>query len=148
MGLGALAGAQLIGAGNALGASDPSNPGPLAPKAPPFPACARRVIHFFLNGGPSHLDTFDPKPALEKHAGQEPPKELVNTMRRTKGKLMGSPFKFEKHGQSGIEVSELFPHIAKRVDDICVLRSMHTNLPNHEPSLDRKSTRLNSSHRT
>ncbi|MFN6104243.1 MAG: DUF1501 domain-containing protein [Planctomycetaceae bacterium] len=108
---------------------------PLTPRAPHFPAKAKRVIHLFMNGGPSQVDTFDPKPALEKYAGQEPPKELVNTMRRTKGKLMGTPFKFEKYGEAGIDVSELFPHIAKQVDKLCVIRSMHTNLPNHEPSL-------------
>ncbi|RPI77330.1 MAG: DUF1501 domain-containing protein, partial [Planctomycetaceae bacterium] len=138
-------GLGLVGLASALAepaTAAPSAPGvadsdtsPLTPRSPHFPARAKRVIHLFMNGGPSQVDTFDPKPALEKHAGQEPPKELVNTMRRTKGKLMPTPFKFEKYGQSGIEVSELFPHIAKQIDDICVLRSMHTNLPNHEPSL-------------
>src|SRR5207245_2048195 len=90
--------------------------------------------YLFMNGGPSQVDTFDPKPGLEKHAGEAPPAELVNTMRRTKGTLMPSPFKFARQGQSGIEVSELFPHISRCIDDICVIRSMHTSLPNHEPS--------------
>jgi hypothetical protein len=107
---------------------------PLSPKAPHFEPRATRVIYLFMNGGPSQVDTFDPKPGLEKHAGEAPPAELVNTMRRTKGTLMPSPFKFAKQGQSGIEVSELFPHISRCIDDICVIRSMHTNLPNHEPS--------------
>ncbi|HVW01746.1 MAG TPA: DUF1501 domain-containing protein, partial [Planctomycetaceae bacterium] len=107
---------------------------PLAPKAPHFPPRAKAVIHLFMNGGPSQVDTFDPKPALEKYAGQEPPKDLVNTMRRSKGKLMPSPFKFAKYGESGVDVSELFPNIARCIDDICVIRSMNTNLPNHEPS--------------
>ena len=107
---------------------------PLAPKAPHHSPKARRVIHLFMNGGPSQVDTFDPKPALEKYAGQAPPAELVNTMRRTKGTLMPSPFKFAKQGQAGIEVSELFPHLSRCIDDICLIRSMHTNLPNHEPS--------------
>src|SRR5262249_25520455 len=66
--------------------------------------------------------------------GQAPPAELVNTMRRTKGTLMPSPFKFAKHGEAGIDVSEIFPELARRIDDVCVIRSMHTNLPNHEPS--------------
>lgn len=107
---------------------------PLAPKPPHHAAKARRVIYLFMNGGPSQVDTFDPKPALEKHAGQAPPAELVNTMRRTKGTLMPSPFKFSKQGQSGIEVSDLFPQLSRCIDDLCVIRSMHTNLPNHEPS--------------
>src|SRR5579872_4720561 len=108
---------------------------PLAPKGPHFAPKATRVIHLFMNGGPSHVDTFDPKPALEKYAGQAPPADLVSTMRRTKGTLMPSPFKFAKHGQAGIDVSEIYPELARCIDDICVIRSMHTNLPNHEPSL-------------
>jgi hypothetical protein len=108
---------------------------PLAPKAPHYAPRAKRIIHLFMNGGPSQVDTFDPKPALEKYAGQAPPQELVNTMRRTKGNLMPSPFKFARHGQAGIEVSEIYPHVARCIDDICVVRSMHTNTPNHEPSL-------------
>ncbi len=94
---------------------------------------AKHVIHLFMNGGPSQVDTFDPKPALEKHHGQATPAAL-KTERRT-GNLMRSPFKFLKSGQSGIEVSDIFPNIAKCIDDICVIRSMHTNVPNHEPSL-------------
>ncbi|MFM8223957.1 MAG: DUF1501 domain-containing protein, partial [Planctomycetaceae bacterium] len=112
-----------------------SSGSPLTPRATHFPARARRVVHLFMNGGPSQVDTFDPKPALEKYAGQDPPKELVNTMRRTKGKLMPSPFKFAKYGEAGMDISELYPHLSKQADKLCVLRSMHTNLPNHEPSL-------------
>lgn len=107
---------------------------PLAPKRSHYPAKARRVIHLFMNGGPSQVDTFDPKPALEKFAGQAPPESLL-PRGRSKGALLASPFKFAKHGESGTEVSEIFPHIARHVDDLCVIRSMHTNLPNHEPSL-------------
>ncbi|MFN0055576.1 MAG: DUF1501 domain-containing protein, partial [Planctomycetales bacterium] len=107
---------------------------PLSPKSPHHLPRARRVIHLFMNGGPSQVDTFDPKPALEKYSGKAPPAELVNTMRRTKGTLMPSPFQFSKQGESGIEVSELFPHLSRCIDDLCVIRSMHTNLPNHEPS--------------
>jgi hypothetical protein len=87
-----------------------------------------------MNGGPSQVDTFDPKPALIKYNGQKPPASDIKTERRTGG-LMMSPFSFKKYGQSGIEVSELFPNVGACIDDICVLRGMHTNIPNHEPSL-------------
>ncbi len=106
---------------------------PLAPKAPHFPAKAKRVIHIFANGGASHVDTFDPKPALTANAGKALPMNL-RTERRT-GAAFPSPFQFQKHGQSGIEVSELFPHVARSVDDLCVVRSMFADVPNHEPSL-------------
>src|SRR2546426_3882057 len=107
---------------------------PLAPKAPLFPARAKRVIHIFLNGGPSHVDTFDPKPALEKYANKPLPTGNLPTERKT-GAAFPSPFKFQKYGQSGIEVSELFAKVAESIDDICVIRSMQADLPNHEPSL-------------
>ena len=107
---------------------------PLAPRAPQFAPRAKRVIHLFMNGGPSQVDTFDPKPALEKYNGQRPPSADLKTERKTGG-LMMSPFKFNRYGQSGIEVSEIFPQIGSCIDDICVVRSMYTNIPNHEPSL-------------
>src|SRR5213594_4234019 len=107
---------------------------PLSPKAPQFQARANRVIHIFLNGGPSHVDTFDPKPALEKYANKPLPTGNLPTERKT-GAAFPSPFKFQKHGQSGIEVSELFPRVSESIDDICVIRSMQAELPNHEPSL-------------
>lgn len=107
---------------------------PLLPKSPHFAAKAKRVIHIFANGGPSHVDTFDPKPALLKYAGQPMPGKTPRTERPT-GALYPSPFKFRKYGQSGTEVSELFPHVAEHMDDICVIRSMHADVPNHEPSL-------------
>jgi hypothetical protein len=107
---------------------------PLAPKAPQFPGTAKRVIHIFANGGPSHVDTFDPKPALNKYAGKLLPMEILPTERKT-GAGFPSPFKFQKYGQSGIEVSSLFPHVAESIDDICVIRSMMADVPNHEPSL-------------
>jgi uncharacterized protein DUF1501 len=107
---------------------------PLAPKAPPFPAKARHVIFLFMNGGPSHVDTFDPKPALAKYANKPLPMENLRTERKTGGALP-SPFQFQKHGQSGIEVSEIFPHLATCVDDMAVIRSMYADVPNHEPSL-------------
>ncbi|MEO6182277.1 MAG: DUF1501 domain-containing protein, partial [Verrucomicrobiota bacterium] len=107
---------------------------PLAPKLPQFPARAKRVIHIFANGGPSHVDTFDPKPSLDKYAGKILPVENLKTERKT-GAAFASPFKFKKYGQSGIEVSELFPHVAESIDDIAVIRSMYADIPNHEPSL-------------
>lgn len=93
---------------------------------------AKRVIFLFLNGGPSHVDTFDPKPALKKHAGELP------TGLKLKNKSAGympSPFSFSKHGESGIEVSENLPNLARIIDDCCVIRSMKTDVPNHEPAL-------------
>jgi hypothetical protein len=107
---------------------------PLAPKKPHFAPKAKAVIHLFMNGGPSQVDTFDPKPALEKHNGKKPSAAGLKTERNTGG-LMMSPFKFARHGQSGLEVSDLFPEVARHADKLCVIRSMHTNVPNHEPSL-------------
>jgi len=106
---------------------------PLAPRPPHFAAKAKRVIHIFANGGPSQVDTFDPKPALTKYHGKPLPLDL-KTERKT-GAAFRSPFEFKKYGQSGIEVSELFPHVAASIDEIAVIRSMHANVPNHEPSL-------------
>ncbi len=107
---------------------------PLLPKAPQFPGKAKRVIHIFANGGPSHVDTFDPKPAIAKYAGQPLPGGNPRTERKT-GALYPSPFKFQRYGESGLEVSEIFSHTAQHIDDICVVRSMHADVPNHEPSL-------------
>ncbi|MEO7144213.1 MAG: DUF1501 domain-containing protein, partial [Bryobacteraceae bacterium] len=107
---------------------------PLAPKAPQFPAKAKHVIFLFLNGGPSHVDTFDPKPMLTKYNGKPIPGGNLKTERKT-GNLLGSPFQFHKYGKSGIEVSEIFPMLGECIDDVCVIRSMYTDRPNHEPSL-------------
>jgi Protein of unknown function (DUF1501) len=118
----------------ALTTSSPVGNSPLAPRSPHFPAKAKRVIHIFANGGPSHVDTFDPKPELARLHGKPLPMDNLKTERRT-GAAFQSPFKFQKYGKSGIEVSELFPHVAEHIDDICVIRSMHADVPNHEPSL-------------
>src|SRR5213082_2028829 len=107
---------------------------PLLPKAPQFPGKAKRVIHLFMNGGPSHVDTFDPKPLLQKLAGKPLPMTNLPTERKT-GAAFPSPYQFKKYGNSGIEVSEIFPHVGECIDDICVIRSMHADVPNHEPSL-------------
>jgi hypothetical protein len=117
------------------GIAAPSRVNPLAAKAAPhFPAKAKSVIHLFMNGGPSHVDTFDPKPELNRRHGQSLPGKNPRTERPT-GNAYGSPFKFAKHGESGIEVSELFPRVAESIDDVAVVRSMYADVPNHEPSL-------------
>ncbi len=107
---------------------------PLLLKPPHFPGKAKAVIHLFMNGGPSHVDTFDPKPMLERYAGKALPMENLRTERKT-GAAFASPFKFKHYGQSGTPVSEIFPHVAENMDDIAVIRSMHADIPNHEPSL-------------
>ncbi|MED5471990.1 MAG: DUF1501 domain-containing protein, partial [Verrucomicrobiota bacterium] len=107
---------------------------PLSPKKPHFPAKAKSVIHLFMNGGPSQVDTFDPKPALTKYDGKKIPIDYLKTERPT-GAALKSPFSFKKHGQSGLEISELFPNVARSADDLCIIRSMHADVPNHEPSL-------------
>jgi hypothetical protein len=127
--LGLASALQTAGASNLLGATAASTriegiTNGIAPKA-------KRVIFLFMNGGPSHVDTFDNKPALIKHNGEKPEKTHLNRG----GNWMGSPFKFSKHGESGVEMSELLPNLAKCADDMCVLRSMHTDVPNHEPGL-------------
>ena len=107
---------------------------PLAPKQAHYPSKAKHVVHLFMNGGPSQVDTFDPKPMLDKYHGKPLPDTNLRTERKT-GAAMRSPFKFKKYGQSGIEVSELFENTAMHVDDMCIIRSMHADVPNHEPSL-------------
>ncbi len=133
MGMASLGFAGLMASQGLTSAAD-ALASPLAPKAPPLPAKAKRVIHLFMNGGPSHVDTFDPKPMLAKFAGKPLPRENPRTERKT-GAAFPSPYKFQKYGQSGIEVSEIFPHVGECIDDIAVIRSMHADVPNHEPSL-------------
>ncbi|MBI4585883.1 MAG: DUF1501 domain-containing protein [Planctomycetes bacterium] len=137
-GFGALGLAWILGGDGMLlksaEAADAARLNPLAPKAPHFPARAKQVIHLFMNGGPSHVDTFDPKPALEKYAGKNLPVENLRTERKT-GAAFPSPYNFKRHGESGIEVSEIFSHVGNCADDLCVIRSMHADVPNHEPSL-------------
>ena len=112
-------------------ADDASAANPLAVRPAMFPARAKRVIFLFMSGGPSHVDTLDPKPRLSVDNGKPLP-FAKPTLERTKtGNLLASPFAFQKHGQSGIEVSELFPHVAKCVDDLCVVRSLVADNINH-----------------
>ncbi|MEO7649113.1 MAG: DUF1501 domain-containing protein, partial [Bryobacteraceae bacterium] len=107
---------------------------PFAPKATHFPAKATRIIYLVMNGGMSHVDTFDPKPMLRKYNGQPVPGGAPKTERST-GNLFASPFAFRPYGKSGTEVSDLFPRIGSLIDEFCVIRSMWTEVPNHEPSL-------------
>jgi len=107
---------------------------PLAPRRPPLPAKAKHVIHIFANGGPSHVDTFDRKTTLDKYHGQKLPGDYIATERKT-GAAFRSPFTWKRYGRSGLEVSELFAKTAEFADDLCVIRSMKADVPNHEPSL-------------
>jgi hypothetical protein len=136
MGMGSLGLTSLLGNMNFAASASASEgfTNPLLPKHPHFPAKAKHIIHIFANGGASHIDTFDPKPALEKYAGKNLPTENLRTERKT-GAAFPSPFKFKKHGKSGIEVSEIFEFTAQSVDEMAVIRSMHADVPNHEPSL-------------
>ncbi len=104
---------------------------PLAPKSPHFPARAKRVIFLFMKGGPSHVDTFDYKPLLQRDDRKPLPFPKPRVQFAKTENLLASPWKFEKHGQSGIEVSELFPHVARHVDDLCIINSLHGTNPAH-----------------
>ena len=118
-----------------LGMAGLLGPRALAGTAPQahFAPRARRAIFLFMNGGPSHMDTFDPKPALAKYEGQQPTGDLYRKYKGTG--FMASPFSFRKCGQSGIDVCETLPHMAGVIDDCCIIRSMKTDVPNHEPAL-------------
>ena len=112
---------------------------PLSQQTPHFPARVKRVIHLFMNGGPSQMDTFDRKPELNRLDGKPLPdsvrKQLQPTQRNRAGNLFGSPFKFKRYGESGLEVSELFSKVAEHADDLCVIRSMQGEIANHTPGL-------------
>jgi hypothetical protein len=108
----------------------------LAAKSPPSPPRARAMISLFMHGGPSHVDLFDPKPDLTKHSGEDYNGDIVYSfVNRASKKLLGSPWKFEKRGQCGTEISELLPHTAGIVDDIALIRSAHTGFNGHEVSI-------------
>ena len=131
MGFGSLALAHLLGQ-ESRGAG--ARPGVRHSAGNHFVGKAKHVIHVFLNGGMSQVDTFDPKPELTKRGGQMLPFDNLKTERKT-GVALPSPFKFNRFGESGTPVSEIFPHLSKCVDDMAVIRSMHVELPNHEMSL-------------
>src|SRR6187401_761368 len=132
-GFGMLAFAGMVGeslnVASVLAAQDPSLNGGIH-----HPAKAKHVIFLFMNGGLSQVDSFDPKPMLDKYHGQPLPGGSIATERKT-GVLMKSPFTFKKYGQCGMDVSELFPNVGACADDICFVRSVYTDIPNHEPSM-------------
>jgi len=123
MGFGAMGLASLLREDNLFATDAAGNLSPLFPKTPPYPAKAKRVIHIFAQGAPSQVDTWDPKPSLAKFDGQ-----AIGG----RGVAMASPFKFQRYGRSGIEVSEVFPKLAEHVDDMAIIRSMFTDIPAHE----------------
>ena len=133
VGMGLLGLRPLLAADEPKPTTPPDPAAPLAPRPPHFAAKAKHVIHLFANGGPSQVDTWDHKPALARYANKTLPTENLKTERRT-GAALPSPFKFQRYGQSGLEVSELFAKTAAHADDLCVMRSMYADVPNHEPS--------------
>lgn len=113
----------------------------LQPKLPPKPATATAMISLWMQGGPSHLDMFDPKPELQKYDGKTYPGEIkYDNAAQASATVLGSPWKFEKHGESGIELSELVPHLGKVIDDVCLIRSMRTGVNNHGQSIQAMNT--------
>jgi hypothetical protein len=133
LGAGALALASLLGEEAAVASPALGQGYGLAPRAPHFLPKAKRVIYLFQNGGPSQVDLFDPKPELKKRDGQKPGEGFINDVDAGKtGAWLGSPFQFRKHGQSGLELSELLPGLGKHADDIAVIRSMVSEHENHE----------------
>jgi hypothetical protein len=133
-GFGLLALADLLAQGaDALRPGSPA--GPLAPKAPHFAPRAKRVIFLFMHGGPSQVDTFDPKPRLKRHHGQQYPGQKPRVQFAATGNLLQSPWAFRPGGDSGIQVSDLFPEVRKRADDLCVIRSVHADNSAHGGAL-------------
>ena len=133
--LSSLLGQQVFGAETHHAQNLPEN---LQPRRPHFTPRATSVIHLCMQGGPSQVDLFDPKPALKKYHGQTAPRELTgNAVFETDrtGKLMQSPFEFKRHGKSGAWVSNALPHIAQEVDEMTIVRSMYNVHPNHEPAI-------------
>src|SRR5262249_41873955 len=132
--LAALLGEEFFGASQARAVETAAS---LLPRQSPLPAKAKHVVHIFAQGAPSHVDTWDPKPALQQYDGRSIPGH--------EGVAMASPFKFTKRGQSGIEVSEVFPKLGDLVDDMAIIRSMYTDIPAHEVAtvfMNTGSTRL------
>ena len=129
--------AHLTGAGSPAAATTPRAPNPLAPKQPHFPSKARNVIYLFMAGAPSQIDLYDPKPALRRWHGQPLPESMTRDLQlafvKPGAKVLASPREFRPHGQSGTEFSDYVPNIATRADDICLVRSMHTEAFNHHP---------------
>jgi hypothetical protein len=129
-GFGAVALSALL-ADPAYGAAPSRERDPLAPRPPHFEPKAKNVIFLFMDGGPSQMDTFDPKPALTKYHGKPMPVKVLPTQFNQNGNVFQSPWRFKQYGQSGIPVSDLFPHVAGCVDDLCIIRSMVSNFSEH-----------------
>ena len=128
VGFGSLALASLV---NRPAAGHEAPLDPLAPRQPHFPARAKRVIFLFMKGGPSHLDTFDPKPLLTRDHGKPCPIAKPRVQFAPTGNLLKSPWSFQQYGESGNWVSELFPHLAQKIDDLCLVQSVHGTNPAH-----------------
>src|SRR5260370_13552012 len=126
------AGFGMVGFGGVTGARTAADT--LLPTSPHFPAKAKRVMYLFRNGGPSQVDTFDPKPKLSEYHGKPIPTGNLRTERKT-GNLLKSPFTFQRYGQSGLEISEIFPKLGTCPDDLCRIRSMDTDQPTYDRSL-------------
>lgn len=112
-----------------------SSVGPLAPKPTHLPARAKRIVFLFMKGGPSHVDTFDPKPLLDRDSGKPLPFDLPRVTFAKQGNLLRSPWKFRQYGECGLPVSALFPNVARHIDDLCILRSVHGTNPAHGGAL-------------
>jgi hypothetical protein len=132
-GFGGLALAMLLGEARGESAS-PASRFDVLPRPPHAPAKAKAVIQLFMHGGPSHIDLLDPKPMLAKYDGKAPPAEVADDEKIT-GNLMRSPFRFAKHGESGLDFAETLAKIARHADDVAVIRSMYTEHRNHEQAL-------------
>lgn len=139
-GFGMLALADLLGHDQLL-ASEPEVAGPMAPKVSHFAARAKSVIWLFMEGGPGAMDTFDPKPELDRHHGQKPGSS-IDVFFGSPGPLMKSPFKFARHGQSGAWVCDKLPHLARHVDDLALVKSCWAESPAHGPAMYQMNTGL------
>ena len=133
-GFGSLALAGLL-AGDATASESSATSSPLAVRKPHFPAKAKRVIFMFMHGGPSQVDTFDYKPELQKNDGKPFAYDKPRIVSSKTGNLLASPFRFKQFGESGIHVSEIFPHVGQCVDDICFINSMHGSNSRHGSAL-------------
>ncbi len=137
IGLGSIAASTLMNSDQAAAVSSP-DANPLAPRQPHFAPKAKRVIYIFQAGAPSHLELFDNKPELTKRDGQLPPAELLKGYRAAfinpNSALLGPKFKYERHGQCGMELSEVLPHTAAIADELCLIRTLQTDAVNHAPA--------------
>ncbi len=132
-----LYGSRLLAGESSSGPASPEPAFDLRPRLPHSTPRARAIIHLFMNGGPSQMDLFDPKPALEKHHGERYSEKIAGEIEnvRDAGALLRSPFRFARHGRCGLWVSDALPHIARHADDLAVIRSLHTTNLTHEPAI-------------